>query len=98
LDAGADTNITSADLKNNKTRFEKIYRSPLEYAFDYSCEIVKYLVERGATVPHPEKWYAGLPETTYDALKTVRIAQTGEVRSYADIGINNDGYLENLGE
>jgi hypothetical protein len=97
LDAGADLNLTSAGLKNNKTRYKKIYRSPLDYAFDYSWEIVEYLVQRGATVSHPEKWYEGLPETTYDALKTARITQTGEVQSYADIGINNDGYLENLG-
>jgi len=80
LDAGADINNTH--YVKNKSPYGKKIKAyvagcPLEFAITQTFKAVQVLLKRGAIVPPVDRWHWP-GRQRYIALRTARIAQTGE--------------------
>jgi hypothetical protein len=78
LDAGGDVNFTNYTNKKNESCTDLERKCPLDWAIRRNLEVVRLLLDRGAIAPPVERWF-WVEATRYEALRSVRIAQTGEV-------------------
>jgi hypothetical protein len=78
LDASGDVNFTNYTNEKNESRIHLAQKCPLDWAIRRNLEVVRLLLDRGAIVPPVERWF-WVEATTYEALRSARIAQTGEV-------------------